>query len=202
MKKISAIPVICSSLIFFYLYLQFLISTPVIIFAGRDLSGTLVPEITHIVPVFIGIVSFTGSLWSIRELRKNSERWYFAVPFVISLAILCISNPLDLLGGGHNLEFFYISQVLAVITSIGFFLSFPEPERKLTRYCAVFSGVVSMYAIGSLFALAPVMLHGSSDALFVVLMIISWVIAMPLVGACFIGTAFLVREKVPPAPQT
>lgn len=202
MKKISPVPVICSSLIFFYLYLQVLISTPVIVFAGRDLTGYLVPELLHMVPVFFGIVSFTGSLYSIRELRKNSEQWYFAVPFVISLAILCISNPLDLLRGGHNLEFFYISQVLALITSTGFFLSFPEPERNLTRYCAVFSGVVSIYAIGSLFALAPVMLHGTSDALFVILMIISWLIAMPLVGVCFIITAFLVREKVSPAPQT
>jgi len=202
MKKISAIPVVCSSLIFFYIYLQVLISTPVIVFAGRDLTGYLVPEFSHIFPVFIGIVSFTGSLYSIRELRKNSEHWYFAVPFMISLAILCISNPLDLLRGGHNLEFFYISQVLAMITSVGFFLSFPEPERNLTRYCAVFSGVVSIYAIGSLFALAPVMLHGTSDALFVVLMIVSWLIAMPLVGACFIVTAFPVREEVSPAPQT
>ena len=201
MKRIPAIPVICSSLIFFYLYLQFLISTPIIVFAGRDLSGYLVPELSHIVPVFIGIVSFTGSLYSIRELRKNSERWYFAVPFVIALAILCISNPLDLMMGGHNLEFFYISQVLTMITSTGFFLSFPEPERNLTRYCAVFSGVVSIYGIGSLFALAPVMLHGSSDALFVLLLIISWVVALPLVGACFIVTAFLVRKNASPASQ-
>lgn len=184
------------------MYLQALISTPIIVFAGSDLTGYLVPEFSHIFPVFIGIVSFTGSLYSIKELRKNSEQWYFAVPFVISLAILCISNPLDLLRGGHNLEFFYISQVLAMITSIGFFLSFPEPERNLTRYCAVFSGVVSIYAIGSLFALAPVMLHGTSDALFVVLMIISWLIAMPLTGVCFVITAFLVREKASPAPQT
>lgn len=202
MKKISAISVFCSSLIFFYMYLQALISTPIIVFAGSDLTGYLVPEFSHIFPVFIGIVSFTGSLYSIKELRKNSEQWYFAVPFVISLAILCISNPLDLLRGGHNLEFFYISQVLAMITSIGFFLSFPEPERNLTRYCAVFSGVVSIYAIGSLFALAPVMLHGTSHALFVVLMIISWLIAMPLTGVCFFITAFLVREKASPAPQT
>jgi hypothetical protein len=117
-------------------------------------------------------VSFSGSLYSIKELRNNSEQWYFAAPFLISLAILCVSNPIDLLRGGHNLEFFYISQVLAMITSIGFFLSFLEPERNLTRYCAVFSGVVSIYVIGSLFALAPVMLHGTSDALFVVLIII------------------------------
>jgi hypothetical protein len=190
--------VVCSSLIFFYTYLQVLISTPVIVFSGRDVSGYLVPEFSHIFPVIIGIVSFTGSLYSIKELRKNSEQWYLAVPFVISLAILCLSNPLDLLRGGHNLEFFYISQVLVMITSIGFFLAFPEPERNLTRYCAVFSGVVSIYGIGSLFALAPVMLHGTSDALFVMLMIISWLIVMPLTGMCFVFSAFLAREKVVP----
>jgi len=202
MKKISAISIICSSLIFFYVYLRVLISTLILVFAGRDPSGYLVPELSHIVPVFIGIVSFSGSLWVIRELRKSSERWYFAVPFVISLVILCISNPLDLMMGGHNLEFFYISQVLAMITSIGFFLSFPEPERNLTRYCAAFSGVISIYGIGTLFALAPVMLHDSSDALFVLLLIISWVVALPLVGACFIVTAFLVRKNASPAPLT
>ncbi len=180
-----------------------IISTPIILFASRDLTAYLVPLMSEIFPVFLGIVSFTGTLYAIRELRKNSEQWYLAVPFAISLGILCISNPLDLARGGHNLEFFYLSQVLATITSIGFFLSFPDVNRNLTRYFAAFSGVVGIYEIYHTSTLVPILLnpHGSSDALFVGLIIISWLFLMPAIGACFIATAFQVRGTVLPVLQ-
>lgn len=203
MKHAFAISVVCSSLIFFFAYLKVIISIPIFLFGSRDLIMYLVPVISAIFPVILGIVSFTGALYAIRELRKNSERWYLAVPFAISLGILCISNPLDLARGGHNLEFFYISQVLATITSIGFFLSFPDVNRNLTRYFAAFSGVVGIFEIYHTSTLVPILLnpHGSSDALFVVLIIISWMFLMPAIGACFIATAFKVREKALPVLQ-
>ncbi len=200
MKRAFAISVVCSSLIFFFAYLMVIIPAPIFLFGSRDLIMYLVPVVSEILPVFLGIVSFTGSLYAIRELRKNSERWYLAVPFAISLGIVCISNPLDLARGGHNLEFFYLSQVLAIITSIGFFLSFPDVNRTLTRYFAAFSGVVGIFEIYHTSTLVPILLnpHGSSDALFVGLIVISWLFLMPAIGACFIAIAFRVREKDSP----
>jgi hypothetical protein len=203
MKHAFAISVFCSSLIFFFAYLMVIISTPIILFASRDLTAYLVPLLSGMFPVFLGIVSFTGTLYAIRELGKNSERWYLAVPFAISVGILCISNPIDLARGGHNLEFFYLSQVLATITSPGFFLSFPDLNRNLTRYFAAFSGVVGIFNIYHTSTLVPLLLspHGSSDALFVGLIALSWLFLMPAVGACFIATAFQVREKALPVLQ-
>lgn len=173
---------------------------PIGIFAGKDLIA-LLAGLGEIVPVLIGIVSLTGSIYAIRELRRSSKRWYFAVPCAISLAILCISTSLDLAWGGRKTEFFYILQVLAAITSTGFFLSFPEPDRRLTRYFAVLSGVISICVIGSIFTLVPDIFHPGRSELFIGILIISWLIAMPVVGACFIATAFRVREKVPPVLQ-
>jgi hypothetical protein len=200
MKNIFSVSVFCSGLIFFFAYIKVVISSSIIALTGRDLTAYLVPVVSAIFPVFLGIVSLSCSLYAIRELRKNSERWYYAIPFAFSLGILCFSNPFDLARGGHNLDFFYISQVLATITSTGFFLSFPDTIRSLTRYFAALSGVVGVFGIISLFTLVPVLLnpHGSSDALFVGLLIISWMILMPIVGSCFIVTAFRIRGSAHP----
>lgn len=153
-------------------------------------------ELGMILPFFIGIASFGGSVCAVNELKKRSPRWYFAVPFVISLLIICIFSVFDLVTGGHSLDPF-IAQELAAITSPGFFFGFPEPERMTTRLFSVVSGIISIGVIGSVLTLVPDLIHPGRSELFIGILIISMIIAMPIIGVCFIYTAFLAREKVP-----
>ncbi|MFA5237214.1 MAG: hypothetical protein WC362_05100 [Methanoregula sp.] len=194
MKNSSAISVACSSLVFFFYYIWLLVFMPVGMIAGKELSARLVP-LGLLVPVFIGVLSLAGSIYAIRKLERVSERWYWAIPYAISLLILCISTFFDLAQGGRGLTFFYILPMPAAITSVGFFLSFPESVRRVTRYFAVLSGIISISVISSFFALVPDIFHPGQTEYFILITILSMIIAMPIIGICFIVTAFQIREE-------
>ena len=190
-----------SSFIFFSYYIWVLVFMPIGIFGGKDLIVVIFgSRLEVILPVLIGILSLAGSVYAIKELKRISKRWYLAVPFAISLVIICISSSLDL-AQGRRTDLFYYLQVLAAITSTGFFLSFPESERRLTRYFAVLSGIISICVVGSFFTLVPDIFHPGLTEYYIFILIISQLIALPIVGVCFIVTAFRVREKVPPVLQ-
>ena len=190
-----------SSFIFFSYYIWVLVFMPIGIFGGKDLIVVIMgSRLEVILPVLIGILSLAGSVYAIKVLKKISDRWYLAVPYAISLLIICISSSLDLAQGGRT-DLFYYLQVLAAITSTGFFLSFPESERKMTRCYALISGIIGIGGIVSFFTLVPDIFHPGLTESYVIILIISQIIALPIVGVCFIVTAFWVREKVPPVLQ-
>jgi hypothetical protein len=193
------ISVLLSSFIFFLYYLWILIFTSIGIIAGKSPAPAFT-ALPVIVPALIAIISLTGSVYAVKELKKRSPRWYFAVPFVISLVIICIFSFFDLVTGVHTLDPF-IAQELAAITTPGFFFAFPESERRTTRLFSAFSGVISLGLIGSFLMLVPDLIHPGRSELFIGIVIISMIIAMPLIGICFVMTAFLVRDKVPTGPQ-
>lgn len=197
MRNKLALSVAISSFIFFSYYIGVLVFMPIGIFGGKDLIVVIMgSRLEVILPVLIVILSLTGSVYAIKELKKISKRWYLAVPYAISLLIICISSSFDL-AHGRRTDLFYYLEVLAAITSTGFFLSFPESERTLTRYFAVISGIISIGFIGSFFTLVPDIFHPYLTENYVFILIISMLIAMPIIGVCFIVTAFWVREKVP-----
>jgi hypothetical protein len=149
-----------------------------------------------IVPTLIGIVSLSGSLLFIGEIRKVSKLWYFGIPHAIALIILCSTGPVVLIRGGNNLDFLSIALALLSITSVSVFLSFPDSRRKFTRLFALISGIISIYAIICIYYLIGGILSPLSTSWNVVggLTAIYWMILMSLIGMCYIATALWLRE--------
>jgi hypothetical protein len=195
MRHTFGTSVFFSSFVFFTYYVWLLVFTTVGIIAGKT-PAPVYDSLDMILPFLVGIVSLTGSVCAVKELKRSSSRWYFGVPFVISLVIICIFGFFDLATGVHSPDPF-IAQELAAITSPGFFFAFPEPERMTTRLFSVVSGIISVGLIGSVLTLVPDLIHPGRSELFIGILIISMIIAMPMIGICFIMTAYLVRDKVP-----
>jgi hypothetical protein len=195
MRHTFGIFVLLSSFVFFLYYLWMLFFTIVGIIAGKN-PGPAYTALSAIMPAAIAIVSVAGSVYALKELKIRSPRWYFGVPFAISLVIICSLSIFDLITGGHSFDPF-ITLEFAAITSPGFFFAFPEPEQRTTRLFSAFSGVISLGLIGSFLTLVPDLLHPGRSEFFIGILIVSMIIAMPMIGICFIMTAFLVRDKVP-----
>jgi len=153
-------------------------------------------EIRIVLPSFVALISFSASLLWLRMTKKDSKVWYFGIPQSITLLILIFSDPLDLLRGGHNLDYFTIVLGILSITSIGFFLSLPDSQRIITRWFALISGVIGVYAVFVIYYLIQgVLSPGGSGALAEGLEIIYWIILMPLIGLCYGATALMARDS-------
>jgi len=109
------------------------------------------------------------------------------IPLIIALLILVISNPLELSGGGHNLDYFTIMLVVLSITSAGFFLSFSDLGGTITKIAVLVSGLISIYSIFCIYTVVGGILSPLQTSWNVVILIeaIYWMILMPIIGLCY-----------------
>jgi len=180
-----------SFIFFFFFIVQAIIAVTI---SSRELDTLFM-----ILPTFVGMISFFGSLLWIREMKNESTEWYFGIPHVIALFILVISAPLDyFIRGGHNLTYFIIALEILSITSVGFFLSFSDSRKKITRWFTLVSGLIGIYAVYTIWYLVQQMLtYGRSEgAVSDILEFIYWLIFMPLIGLCYVVTAFLPKGSI------
>lgn len=179
---------LCNSLIFFVSFIM--IGLLSLVNPDRNLFWGIVPTV-------VGIVSLYGTFVAIREIRKESKQWYFGIPHAIVLIVLSITGPVFLVAeGGNHVDYLYISFGLLTVTSIGFFLSFPDAQRKVTKIFALLSGIISIYSIISVYFVIKGLLSPLSTSWGVItgLEMIYWLVLMPIIGLCYVATAFLVRE--------
>lgn len=170
----------CSSLVFF-IFLVVL----VIPFRG--------PVVYLVVPAVTGIISLSGSLFALSEIRKESRIWYMGIPHSIAVGIVCISGFFNFIRGRQDLAFLTVSLAIISLTSTFFFISFPESQRKVTRLFAGISGIVSLFALYAVYTFIGGILSPVNTSWNAVtgLTALYWMILMPLIGLCYIATAFL-----------
>lgn len=144
-----------------------------------------------IVPLIVAGISFCGSVLAVIRLKAVSDQWYRGIFHVAAIGIVCIAAIGMLTSWARNLEFLNLSLALLSLTSTGFFLAFPEPQRKITRYFALISGVISMYALFLIWQIAAAFLHPlqTSWSIIVVYSAIYTMILLPVIGLCHIGVA-------------
>lgn len=150
-----------------------------------------------IFPTLIGIISLSGSLLFVVEIRKISKQWYFGIPHVIALGILCITGPIALILGENNLDFLSISLAILSVTSVSFFLAPPDSWRKFTRVSVLISGIIAIYAIIYMYYLIRGILSPLSTSWNVIggFTALYWMILMPLIGLCYVATAYRLWEQ-------
>jgi hypothetical protein len=151
-----------------------------------------------IVPTIVGIVSLIGTLVAIKEIRRGLKQWYFGIPHAFVLIVLCITGPIFLITeGGSHVDYLYIPFGLLSVTSIGFFLSFPDARRKVTKKFALLSGIISIYSIVSVYFVIRGLLSPlrTSWSVITALEMIYWLILMPVIGLCYIATALTPGEN-------
>jgi hypothetical protein len=172
------------SLVFFFLFIGLAMAS-VVPTKGSDFLMLVLPSV-------LAIISFSGSVFCIREIKKESKLWYFGLPHCIALFILIFSNPLDIIRGKHNLDFFILVMGILSITSVSFFLSFSGSYKKITRWFALLSGVIGIYAVFLIYyiiqdALTPF----RWDSILVFLEGLYLLVLMPIIGLCYIATALI-----------
>jgi hypothetical protein len=190
------LPMLCSSLIFFFFFFYF-------IFFGLFELRILGELDLRLGLTAAGLVSLSGVLFVLREIRKESERWKFGVPHAILLGYICLAGPVGLALGLHNLNYVTIPPVLLSITSIGFLLAFLDPERLLTRFLVVFLVVGGSIAV--IIFYSSVMQALSPFPLWTPSALVNWLgavyemILMPVIGLFYIAIAFFKRQvdKIP-----
>lgn len=194
MKNNLTLPLLCSSLIFFFVFIM--LGITYLVNPDRALLWGIVPTI-------IGIVSVCGVFFILRETQKISKLWYFGIPHAIVLIILCLTGPFVLISGGRNLEYLHISLALLSITSTGLFLSFLDTKQIVTRVFMLVPGVIGIYAIvSSYFVILGIMSPlRTSWSVITALEGIYLIFLMPLIGVCYVAVAY-VREVSLPTGKT
>jgi len=144
-----------------------------------------------IVPLIIAGISFCGSVLAVIRLKAVSNHGYWGIFHVAAIGIVCIAAMGMLISWARNMEILNMSLSLLSLTSTGFFIAFPEPQRKITRYFALVSGTISIYALFLIWQLASAFLHPlqTSWSVIDVYSAIYTIILLPLIGLCHIGAA-------------
>jgi hypothetical protein len=202
MKKNIAFPLLCCSLIFFFIVGLLIASwlRPL----GR-LDGDI---LLGIIPALLGIVSLSGTLLVLREARDISKFWFLGIPHAIILIAVCLAGPAFLILGKHTLAYVYFPQSLGIeyvfiptallsLTSICFFPSFLDPKANAAQIFMFVSGVISLFAIiGIYYAVLGIMspLRTSWNVV-TALEMIYWMFLMPIIGLCYVASAFLVWKS-------
>jgi uncharacterized membrane protein len=106
---------------------------------------------------------------------------------------VCISGFFNFIRGRQDLAFLTVSLAIISLTSTFFFISFPESQRKVTRLFAGISGIVSLFALYAVYTFIGGILSPVNTSWNAVtgLTALYWMILMPLIGLCYIATAFL-----------
>ncbi|MFA7562958.1 MAG: hypothetical protein WCY70_05920 [Methanoculleus sp.] len=190
MRNNLAVPLLCSSAIYFSFvsfYLLALLGPPLPVPPNMNWFWGLVPTT-------FGFVSLAGTFLVLKNIRNRSKRWYLGVPHTIVLIVVIVIGPLVMIFGGmYIMEFLYIPLVLLPITSVGFFRAYFTSKRIAATVVTIIPALISIYAIFSCYAVVRAVLFPlrTSWAVISGLEIIYWLLLMPVVGLCYIASAFV-----------
>jgi hypothetical protein len=188
LKKNLSYSILCISLIFFFTWIIMGIEY---IFAIR----TNQVELFVVVLGLIGLISLFGSIFSLVEIKKISNFWYLGIPNSIGISAVFISSLLNINNSQSNYLFSSLSLAILPITSIMFFFSFPEDQRKITRIFAIPSFLIGIYSlIGINYQLKSIVYPLSSyPAISNGILTTYLLILMPVVGLLYIITSYYLR---------
>ncbi|MDI6877621.1 MAG: hypothetical protein QMC96_12730 [Methanomicrobiales archaeon] len=149
------------------------------------------------IPFVIGFIALMGSFYVVKEVRTESDRWYLGVPLVIVLLAFTASPILDTLLSSvtdlQSVSTFWTALLLLAPASVAAFLSFPAHQRKKTTIFSMVSAGVSVYAAYLLILLLQSAAVHTSFVLFNGLLPYYLLVGMPLLGICYIVTAWITR---------
>lgn len=184
MKTGHVLPLLCTSLVCF-LYLIILVFR----FPGSALHTT--------VPLIIAAISFSGTIFTVLSMKPVSDRWYLGIPHVAAIGIVCIASAGMLFSWARNLEFLNLSLAFLALTSAGLFVAFPRPQRKMTRFFAIISGIIGIYSLYLIYSITVSILNPlqTSWSVIDVLSAIYAMFLLPVIGICYITAA--IWEKIP-----
>ncbi len=144
--------------------------------------------------LLLGTISFSGSVFFLSEIRKDSDQWYWGMPFLITLLTIILTSfsllfyvtppsidPVEPVGFIH-----IISLILLAPVSIPFFFSFQECSD--TRYLSgVLAGFISIFAFVDLyFIIKDVFLEPVTSSNALTAGFIFFLIGASMVGFCFV----------------
>jgi len=190
MKNNLAIPLLCSSAIYFFFvsfYLLALLGFPLPVLPNPDWFWGLVPTA-------FGFVSLAGTFLVLKNLRTRSKKWYFGIPHIIVLIVVTVIGPLVLIFGGiYLMDFLHIPLALLSITSVGFFWAYFTSKRIAATVIMIIPALISIYAVFSCYAVVRAVLFPlrTSWAVISALEVIYLLILMPVIGLCYVASAFM-----------
>lgn len=155
------------------------------------------PVLDNLVPFIVAGLSFCSAVLFVTGMKPASDRWYLGIPHVIMIGMVCISIVSKYFSVAHNTEYLNMSLALLSITSIGFFMAFPGPERKILWLYAMVSGVIGLYAIFLIYQSVSGLMHPQQTSwnVIVAFAAIYLLFLLPLIGVCHIGAALGERSS-------
>lgn len=185
-----AIPLLCSSAIYFFFvsfYLLTLLGLPLPVPPNMNWFWGLVPTA-------FGFVSLAGTFLVLKNIRNRSKRWYLGIPHTIALIVVTVIGPLVMISGGmYIMEFLYIPLTLLSITSVGFFRAYFTSKRVAATVVMIIPTLIGIYAVFSCYAVVRAVLFPlrTSWAVISGLEVIYWLLLMPVIGLCYIASALM-----------
>ena len=150
-----AIPLLCSSAIYFFFvsfYLLTLLGLPLPVPPNMNWFWGLVPTA-------FGFVSLAGTFLVLKNIRNRSKRWYLGIPHTIALIVVTVIGPLVMISGGmYIMEFLYIPLTLLSITSVGFFRAYFTSKRVAATVVMIIPTLIGIYAVFSCYAVVRAVL--------------------------------------------
>lgn len=190
MRNNLAIPLLCSSAIYF-----FFVSFYLLALLGPPLPAP--PNMNWfwgLVPTAFGFVSLAGTFLVLKNIRSRSKRWYLGIPHTVVLIVVTVIGPLVMIFGGmYIMEFLYIPLVLLPITSVGFLRAYFTSKRIAAIVVMIILALISIYAVLSCYIVVRAVLFPlrTSWAVISGLEVIYLLILMPIVGLCYVASALI-----------
>lgn len=155
------------------------------------------PVMDNLVPFIVAGLSFCGAILFVTIMKPITDRWYRGIPHVIMIGMVCISITGRFFSLPHTTEYLNLSLAFLSLTSIGFFLAFPRPERKSLRIFSLVSGVIGLYAVFLIFQIVSGLIHPlqTSWSVIDVYAGIYVLLLLPVIGICHIGAALGERSS-------
>jgi uncharacterized membrane protein len=171
----------------------FLLFTALVFFLAYFIMISRMPDpfMDNLVPFIVAGLSFCGAVLFVTGMKHVSNRWYLGIPHVIMIGMVCISIVGKFFSVAHNTEYLNMSLALLSITSTGFFMAFPGPERKILRLFTLVSGVIGLYAIFLIYQSVSGLMHPLQTSWNVIGAYagIYLLFLLPVIGICHIGAA-------------
>ncbi len=203
MKKNLTLPLLCSSLVFFYPYgitiaiLLVLLMEQMTIIPHTEIEN-YIGMVFGIITALFGIVSLAGTLLVLRELHGRSKFWFRGIPHVIVLIAFCFAGPAFSMSMFFIFHPIFILTALLSLTSIGFFLSYLNPkEGPVQLFIISLSVAVGLFAIVTVFFMISAVMNPFGYHYSTLAGLFGGTYStylMPIIGLCFIASAFLVQK--------
>jgi hypothetical protein len=142
-------------------------------------------------------LSFVCAALFVIGMKPVSDRWYLGIPHVVMLGIVSITIAGRFFSVPHYIDYLNLALASLSLTSIGFFMVFPGPQRTILRLFSLVSGVIGLYAAFLVYQIGRGLMHPLQTSWNVIdaLSGIYLLVFLPLIGICHIGAALLVRAS-------